>query len=236
MNKNFITNFTAAMITLLGYVIANDLLFWVGVFALSGAITNTLAVHMLFEKIPFLYGSGVIPARFEDFKLGIRELMMNQFFTNENIDRFLTEQNGDGLQIDLAPVIEQVDLEPAFDSLVNTIEQSSFASMLAMLGGREALLPLKQPFIEKMQRYLLKLSNNEQLTNAVKQQLEQPKVLDTVREKVAAIIDKRLDELTPQLVKQIIQDMIRKHLGWLVVWGGVFGGLIGLISSYIITL
>ena len=25
--------------------------------------------HMLFEKVPGLYGSGVIPARFEDFKI-----------------------------------------------------------------------------------------------------------------------------------------------------------------------
>jgi hypothetical protein len=43
---------------------------------------------MLFEKVPGLYGSGVIPARFEDFKDGIRELIMQQFFTEENIDRF----------------------------------------------------------------------------------------------------------------------------------------------------
>ena len=39
-----------------------------GLFALSGAVTNWLAIHMLFEKVPGLYGSGVIPARFEEFK------------------------------------------------------------------------------------------------------------------------------------------------------------------------
>ena len=42
-----------------------------GLFALSGGLTNWLAIHMLFERIPFLYGSGVIPERFEDFKQGI---------------------------------------------------------------------------------------------------------------------------------------------------------------------
>ena len=62
-----------------------------GLFALSGAITNWLAIHMLFEKVPLLYGSGVIPARFEEFKLAIRQLMMEQFFTEENIDRFLSD-------------------------------------------------------------------------------------------------------------------------------------------------
>jgi len=43
----------------------------VGLFAFSGAVTNWLAVHMLFEKVPLLYGSGVIPARFEELKSGL---------------------------------------------------------------------------------------------------------------------------------------------------------------------
>ena len=35
-----------------------------GLFALSGAITNWLAIYMLFERVPGLYGSGVIPLHF----------------------------------------------------------------------------------------------------------------------------------------------------------------------------
>ncbi|MDB4535633.1 hypothetical protein N9203_01150 [bacterium] len=50
-------------------------------------------------------------------------------------------------------------------------------------------------------------------------------------DRVSAIVEKRLEELTPTMVKEIIQQMIRTHLGWLVVWGGVCGGLIGLIAS-----
>jgi len=44
-----------------------------GVFALSGSVTNWIAVHMLFDKVPFLYGSGVILDRFEDIKLGLKK-------------------------------------------------------------------------------------------------------------------------------------------------------------------
>ena len=33
---------------------------------------------MLFEKIPFLYGSGVILDRFEDIKIGIRNLIIEE--------------------------------------------------------------------------------------------------------------------------------------------------------------
>ncbi len=234
MNKSFSTNAIALIIAVVGYVLQLDVVFYIGLFAISGSITNTLAIHMLFEKVPGLYGSGVIPARFEDFKAGIRDLMMKQFFTDENIDKFLSDSSGAPASIDLKPVIEKLDLEPSFDSLLATVEESSFGGMLAMFGGSEALLPLKDQFIEKMRVSLIDMSESESFKEVVRTELEQPKMLGSIREKVEDIINKRLDELTPQLVKQIIEDMIHKHLGWLVVWGGVFGGLIGLISALLL--
>lgn len=229
MNKSAITNFLALMAALIGFISEQHILFTVGIFALSGAVTNWLAVHMLFEKVPGLYGSGVIPARFEDFKQGIRDLMMEQFFTEENIDRFLAGSSNKA--IDLAPVINRVDLDPAFDNFVEVVETSSFGGMLAMVGGKEALMPLREPFIEKMRTTVADISQSEDFNNILREELEQPRVMAGMREKVSDIIEKRLNELTPQLVKEIIQSMIKKHLGWLVVWGGVFGGVIGLIAA-----
>ena len=231
MNKSIITNVIAFIATLIGYILQQHLIFTAGLFALSGAITNWLAIHMLFEKVPGLYGSGIIPARFEDFKLAIRQLMMEQFFTKENIDRFLSSNSGSAVPIDLSPVIEKVDLSPAFDSLVSVIENSSFAPMLAMVGGTEALQPMKEPFIEKMKVSIQDITQSEQFSTLLRDELEQPNMIATMQEKVSDIIEKRLNELTPQLVKEIIQTMIKKHLGWLVVWGGIFGGLIGLIAA-----
>ncbi len=226
-----ITNVIALVCTIVGYLIAQPILFTVGLFALSGAITNWLAVHMLFEKVPGLYGSGVIPARFEEFKAGIRNLMMEQFFTEDNIDRFLYNRSGKASAIDLTPIIKKVDLSPAFDSLVDVIENSSFGGMLAMFGGSEALQPLKEPFVEKMQQAVADITSTEEFNSLLREELEQPNVIAGMRDKVSDIIEKRLNELTPELVKEIIQTMIRKHLGWLVVWGGVFGGLIGLVAA-----
>jgi uncharacterized membrane protein YheB (UPF0754 family) len=231
VNKSFITNLIALTCTLVGYFIDQPILFTIGLFALSGAITNWLAVHMLFEKVPGLYGSGVIPARFEDFKAGIRQLMMEQFFTKENIDRFLSTSSGEAASIDLSPVIERVDLSPAFDSLVDVIENSSFGGMLAMVGGSEALKPLKEPFIEKMKVTVKDITQSEEFNALLRDELEQPNIIEGMQEKVSDIIEKRLSELTPQLVKEIIQTMIKEHLGWLVIWGGIFGGLIGLVAA-----
>ncbi|MDI5848579.1 DUF445 domain-containing protein [Shewanella xiamenensis] len=232
MNKSLVTNVLAAICVILGYVLSLPILFNVGLFALSGAVTNWLAVYMLFEKVPGLYGSGVVPSRFEEFKLGIAHLMMKQFFTAENIDRFLSEKEGIS-QIDLAPVIEKVDLAPSFDALVNTVAQSSFGGMLAMFGGTEALMPLKEPFIEKMKASLVDMAESEQFRGLLKQELEQPNVMADLQQKIANIVEQRLNELTPQMVKQIVQEMIQTHLGWLVVWGGVFGGAIGLVAALV---
>ncbi len=231
MNKSVITNAIALALAVIGHLTQQHIIFTIGLFALSGAVTNWLAVHMLFEKVPLLYGSGVIPDRFEDFKAGIRNLMMEQFFTEENIDRFLSDSAGKASTLNLAPVIEQVDLSPAFDDLVDVIEKSSFGGMLAMVGGSEALQPLREPFIDKMKETVTNISQSEQFNTILRNELEQPNVMADMREKVSDIIEKRLNELTPQLVKEIIQAMIRKHLGWLVVWGGVFGGLIGFIAA-----
>ncbi len=233
MNKSFLTNSLAILVVITALIIKNELVLTIGLFALSGAITNWLAIHMLFEKVPGLYGSGVIPARFEDFKIAIRSLMMEQFFTEENIDRFLRVSDGIKPDLHLAPVIEKIDLSPSFDTLIKVIMESSFGSMLGMFGGEKALTPLKEPFIKNMKQSLIDMTQSESFLELLRNELEQPDVMKDIREKVEEIIKQRLQELTPQLVKEIIQAMIKQHLGWLVVWGGVFGGLIGLIAALI---
>jgi len=234
MNKSQLTNLVSLSVLLLGYFLANDLVMMIGLFALSGALTNWLAIHMLFEKVPGLVGSGVIPNRFEAFKEAIKNLMMEQFFTQENIDRFVSASAQES-KFNLQPVIEKVDLSPSYERLVEVIMNSSFGSMLGMFGGADALTPLKEPFIENMKSSLVEMTQKESFHDLLKQEMDQPDVMADIRAKVAEIIDSRLEELTPQLVKQMVQNMIKEHLGWLVVWGGVFGGLIGLISALLMS-
>lgn len=233
MNKSFITNVVALALLAGGYALDNRLALYAGLFAFSGAITNWLAIHMLFEKVPGLYGSGVIPARFEAFKAAIKQLMMTQFFSDANIDRFLNQEMAGDKALDLEPVIAKIDFNPTFDSLVEVIENSSFGAMLAMFGGREALQPLKQPFVEKMQDAVVDISQSDTVKNALKEQLESPAMLNEIKTNIENIIDQRLSELTPQLVKEMVQTMIKEHLGWLVVWGGIFGGVIGILSTFV---
>ena len=231
MNKNGLTNLIALLVVLLGWVLQQPILLSVGLFALAGAITNSLAIHMLFEKVPFLYGSGVIPQRFTEFKAGIQQLVMTQFFSPTHIERFF-EQRSAVPSFDFAPVIDQTDLSPAFQSLLKVVEQSSFGGMLAMFGGSAVLLPLQDPFIAKLKLALIDITQTDAFHNVLQAQLAEHQQVSHLTQQIEHIVQQRLAELTPELVKDIIQQMIRQHLGWLVVWGGVFGGALGLIAAF----
>lgn len=227
MNKSLATNLISAGLIGVGYATQSDLLRSVGLFATSGAITNWLAIHMLFEKVPGLYGSGVIPARFEEFKEAIRAMMMDQFFTKENVVRFF-EQDGGGHGIDGEMLANAVDYDQVFLRLLEAVNESPLGGMLAMVGGSRALEPVKEPFMAKMRLAVIEIASSETFSDALKS--GSGGITDAVLTKVEGIVQARLDELTPKMVKEIIQEMIRIHLGWLVVWGGVFGGLMGVAA------
>lgn len=234
-SKSFLTNLIAALIIVAGYLwpLESGLMKSIGFFALSGAVTNWLAIHMLFEKVPLLYGSGVIPNRFDEFKLAIKDLMMKQFFTQENVEQFLEVEDQQGnhvFNIDL--LLNAIDYDDLYRELVNSIMESPFGEMLKMMGGEAALIPLKDPFTEKMKFSFRAMAESEKFKNVLKAGLNSRKVSKDIASKIETIIDKRLSELTPQLVKEMVKKIIKIHLGWLVVWGGLFGGVLGAVFGF----
>jgi len=223
MNKSLVTNLIAFAVTVAGLVVPvhGEILFTTGLFALSGAVTNWLAVHMLFERVPLLYGSGVIPSRFEEFKAGIKQLIVQEFFSREHIERFFDQHGATSADA----ISARIDFDHVFEHLTDAIAESPMGGMLNMVGGRKALEPLKVPIIDKLKGVIAELASGAGSEG-------EGDFTDGLVRQVEAIIDRRLAELTPQKVKSIIEDMMRKHLGWLVVWGGVFGGVIGLVASF----
>ncbi|MAD43321.1 MAG: DUF445 domain-containing protein [Arcobacter sp.] len=234
MNKSDITNILTVLIMAYGYSNGNDTIFIVGLFALSGAITNTLAIHMLFEKIPYLYGSGVIEKNFTKFKSSIHNLLMNQFFTKDNLTRFLEEEMDSAKNtIDFEKILKKTDFTPAYDSLKDSVMESSFGGMLGMFGGVAALEPLKEPFTKKLQTSIIDITKTQAFQEVLNESLKSDELSIDIYNKLSNIVNKRLDELTPLMVKSMVQNIIKEHLGWLVVWGAVFGGLIGFASTFL---
>lgn len=234
LDKNLLPNLIAIALIGIGLLIPEPVgrfVFYTGLFALSGAITNWLAVHMLFEKVPGLYGSGVIPLHFEEFKTGIQKLVTRELFNRDSVEKFF-QNNQQQKAIDLEPVIKNLDMDDAFDQLVEVVMESSLGSMLGMFGGEKALDAMREPFKVRLHDFLLKTVRSPSFQKNLNTQLQSITQSDDFVDRIGAIVENRLDELTPEMVKEIIQRMIRRHLGWLVVWGAVFGGVIGFISAF----
>ena len=189
---------------------------------------------MLFERVPGIYGSGVIPLHFEDFKTGIHQLIMGQFFDRNNLEKFFKGADRSKYLPDFKQVFKEINLNPAFDSLLEVIQNSSIGPLLSMAGGIQALESLRQPFTDKLHLVVQKIVVSESFQQAMREKQDEFTASEDLQQKINELVTLRLDELTPEMVKEIIESMIQKHLGWLVVWGGIFGGLIGLITSFVI--
>lgn len=234
MNMNSMTTLVTLMVIGISYIspFFADQIRSVGFFALSGAVTNWLAIHMLFERVPGLYGSGVIPLHFEDFKGGIKTLIMDQFFTKENVSRLMEGETGVLTdKVDFSAAADAVNYDRIFEGLSETILASSLGGMLGMFGGASVIEGFRAPFKEKTKEIILSETSSPEFHSMLAGSMDTEKAASDIIENVSSIVQKRLDELTPVMVKEIVKDMIKKHLGWLVLWGGVFGGIIGLAMS-----
>ena len=78
MNKSLVTNLISILFILVGYIFQNqysNIFYSIGFFALSGSVTNWLAVQMLFEKVPFLKTNKLIQGKFMKRLISIKFLM-----------------------------------------------------------------------------------------------------------------------------------------------------------------
>ena len=231
MSKSLITNSIAVLIIGLSFLVTPEYhhaVLFTGLFAFSGAVTNQLAIHMLFEKVPLLYGSGVIEKNFSVFKISIKNMIMKQFFSKEQLNSFFSNEEK---KINLTPLVESADFSPAFDALSTTVMESKFGGAIQMFGGEEALEGLREPFSNKLKSAVSKIVSSDTFKAQLDHHIQNSVLSEDMIHSVEDLITQRLEELSPKMVKELVQELIKEHLGWLVVWGGVFGGLIGFFSS-----
>ncbi|CAA6805733.1 MAG: Unknown protein [uncultured Sulfurovum sp.] len=233
-SKATITDVVSVSLIGIGLTVAAPIakpILYTGLFAFSGAITNQVAIYMLFNKVPFLYGSGVIEDNFENFKASIKEMIMKQFFNKEQLTAFFQSEEK---KIDLAPLVESADFSPAFHALKQSVMESKLGDMLNLFGGEKSLDALREPFAKKLKSAVVGIVSSETFKTQIDHHLVNSSLNDDILNTLDDLITKRLKDLTPKMVNELVHELIHTHLGWLVVWGGVFGGVIGLISSFLV--
>eukprot|EP00238_Polyblepharides_amylifera_P000234 CAMPEP_0196573410 /NCGR_PEP_ID=MMETSP1081-20130531/3315_1 /TAXON_ID=36882 /ORGANISM="Pyramimonas amylifera, Strain CCMP720" /LENGTH=288 /DNA_ID=CAMNT_0041891101 /DNA_START=47 /DNA_END=913 /DNA_ORIENTATION=+ len=201
-----------------------------GLFGFAGGVTNWLAITMLFDEVPGLYGSGIIPKQFKQIKATLKTMIMDTFFApaflqkqlKEKLDKFADP----GL---IAEKLQALMDSPEFDSMLDRkldgMKSSPMGLMLSMFNlNATKIKPFLKPFVSSIASdigpLLSEMLNSEGAMPVIK-----------IRNEVEKLMDERLKELTADRVKKLIEVVMRVHLGWLVVWGNIFGGLIGVISQ-----
>ena len=233
-NKGKVSNFITFALLVFGLLSPAEALWrpWVlaaGLFGFAGGITNWLAVKMLFDRVPLLYGSGVIPNRFREIREQVKLLIMTHFFDTDYLERFFGERVGTlssdpGLEQKLVDLLASEEVDEIVERKLEELQASPSGMMLKMV-GTQTVKPLVKQFLAGV---------GAELTPRLVAELAQPALeVDALREQVDQLLAAKLEELTPQTVKEMMEEVMRHHLGWLIVWGNVFGGLIGLVSHFL---
>ena len=199
----------------------------IGLFGFAGGVTNWLAVKMLFDKVPLLYGSGVIPARFREIRATIKSLILTHFFDADYLRRFFASGSGglmpssDEIETKLTLLIESDEIERIIVKQLEALQETRIGPMIK-LAGMDVIKTLIKDFLIGLVPNLA-----PRLATLGSESID----IDTLRNQIDQLLTAKLEELTPEKVKQIMEEIMRQHLGWLIVWGNIFGGTIGLLAK-----
>lgn len=126
---------------------------------------------MLFERIPGVYGSGVIPNRYEEIRGGVKDTIMATFFDREFLKNYLATKLKDvagGFDV-LAQVDTMVNSEDfgkmVEEKLESLKELPMMATMIAAGMQPASLKPMVVPFVANLGKDLAPLLV-EKLTDA----------------------------------------------------------------------
>eukprot|EP00746_Dinoflagellata_sp_MGD_P009266 gnl/MRDRNA2_/MRDRNA2_118757_c0_seq1.p1 gnl/MRDRNA2_/MRDRNA2_118757_c0~~gnl/MRDRNA2_/MRDRNA2_118757_c0_seq1.p1 ORF type:complete len:391 (-),score=80.77 gnl/MRDRNA2_/MRDRNA2_118757_c0_seq1:86-1258(-) len=211
----------------------------IGVFGFAGGITNWLAVKMLFDKIPGLYGSGVIPMQYKNIRKTVKTEIMHTFFDEDYLKGYIGQRAPEllrrlNIHERLMKVINAPDFDEKMAAKLEEISATPQGMILAMVkpfmsGGLAGLVPMvKPPLVSIASEIAKELTTMEEQGNS--EEIVELIPVDVVRSEIDALMTERLATLTPEVVKELLENVIRDHLGWLVVWGNIFGSIIGVIA------
>ncbi|RXJ72006.1 DUF445 domain-containing protein [Veronia nyctiphanis] len=189
---------------------------------------------MLFEKVPGLYGSGVIQNKFVEIRQNAKTMILDEFFSSDNVVKYIEKKSHDsaGIGTYLANMVNKFDFNPLFDAFIRRVNEGPLGVLLGLSGTTPNMDAFREPVIKNIRESLEEFCYEPNFQASLIKGLTEPEVGAGIVNQIEELIDKRLSELTPEIVKDLTHSIIHEHLGWLVVWGGIFGGLVGIVSAF----
>jgi len=198
-----------------------------GLFGFSGGMTNWLAIRMMFDKIPFLIGSGILLKHFIEIRENVKKTTMETYFDAGHITSYVqqkTEMILSALQLEesIRDIIRSPEVQQLIEDKIDDMYETPEGMVLGMMVNKTKMKGSIMPSIENIGGDIVPLvsqmiRSSEHLTE------------DNLREKIDEMITSKLVEMSPDIVIGVVKDMVETELGWVIIWGNIFGGLLGII-------
>ena len=211
-NKGALSNYLTFLIMVVGIVLcvlfpANlpaKYVLSLGLFGFAGGLTNWLAIKMLFDRIPGLIGSGVIPRRFKEIRETVKTTIMNTFFDEEYLEAYLQERaKGLLASLGLGNRIKDLLAAPEVDGLIaKKLEEAGSKPEGMMLQMAAQMLPnsygglvmfVKPALADFASEMAGKLETSFDLKEIIK--------VDRIRDEIDRLMTEKLKLLTAPMVK-----------------------------------
>lgn len=104
-----------------GNTLAVSYILGFGLFGFAGGVTNWLAVKMLFDRIPGLIGSGVIPRQFKEIREAVKDAVLEMFFDSTFLKEYLGSRSKQMLaSLNFPQMFKNTVSSPDFDQIFLT--------------------------------------------------------------------------------------------------------------------
>lgn len=173
-----------------------------GLFGFSGGITNWLAIKMLFDRVPFLIGSGVITKQFKEIRQTVMDTVLETFFDSAFLGQYIGDkaaelEQSDFLRKKIAGILEDDEVDAMLLKHLEALMLKPEGMMLAMIGmNAESLRPLVRPMV---------LALDVEIAPMITSQFDPAKMIDTkaIRGQVKELMRTKMEMLTPEMVKAV---------------------------------
>lgn len=210
--------------------------------AFIGYITNYIAIKMLFRpykpvyifgfKLPFT--PGIIPKERKYIIESIANLVAQQLFTEEKIQKFLKDLNYEKtLEQKIDSFVEKF-IEENFEDVKESIKNVLIIGKFNIKGlfFTTALEKAIDKGLDKLKEKL-KTKVKDQIFETIEKEVEKEIIKISKQLDIKKLVIETLDNLTPQELEKIILSISGRHFRYINFFGAFLGFLIGLIQVII---
>eukprot|EP00698_Gefionella_okellyi_P017532 TRINITY_DN5147_c0_g1_i3.p1 TRINITY_DN5147_c0_g1~~TRINITY_DN5147_c0_g1_i3.p1 ORF type:complete len:322 (+),score=51.34 TRINITY_DN5147_c0_g1_i3:145-1110(+) len=216
--------FTADNFANPGLLAFSKYLLSIGLFAFICGISNSIAVKLFFDKVPCIYGSGVVQTHQMELRDAMRRVVMNSCLDSRSLQQhFMSEEQRTRFGDTFSPqhiteALRSTQMELSIDNCIRQIVSES--------DGPVALQQSKALVVSVIMNMAPEIANL--LTQA---SMTVPPDSARLRTSLDALVSDKLAEVQPDILRGMINTAFRQHASWVVVWGNIVGAMVGLVAQ-----